>query len=218
MLKKAGVSYVALFSSPSVADCDSVVLDDYAGVTEAMRYLFSLGHRSIAFCRAVEGEHIHPREQAYRQCMEQSGLPILPHFLVPNISDAREAGLQVMEKVFQTEPVPTAIFAGNDQTALLCVKFLNALGKRIPRDISVVGFDNLRFTEHLSVPLTTVDQPKREMGRRAVEMLLERLELGIAPEPRVERFRPHLVIRDSCGISPLPENSLSDRTAELASL
>lgn len=203
LLKSAGIPYVGLFSSPSTADCDSVLLDDDGGVIEAMRYLFSLGHRHIAFCKAVAGDRMHPREAAYRQFLSDNGLELPPHFLVDSPSGSKSDQRDLMHFVFNTEPAPTAIFAGNDQTALLCMKELAKMGKRIPGDVSVVGFDNLRFTEYLPIPLTTVDQPKREMGRRAVEMLLERIELGLTPEPRMERFHPHLVIRDSCGVAPL---------------
>lgn len=74
---------------------------------------------------------------------------------------------------------------------------------RVPEDVSVVGFDNLSFTEHLTTPLTTVDQPKQEIGRRAVELLLERIELTNHGEARHEVFNPHLIIRESCAINNL---------------
>jgi GntR family transcriptional regulator, arabinose operon transcriptional repressor len=212
-LRAAGIPYVALFNSPSAADCDSVVLDDHGGVIEAMRYLYSLGHRHIAFCRAVTGSYAHPRERAYSEFLAQSGLPSPSQFLVPSISPGRE-GAQILKELLQSKPAPTAILAGNDDTALMCYKYLTSLGKQVPRDISLVGFDNLRFTEHLPTPLTTVDQPKREMGRRALDMLLERMELGVSSTPRIERFRPHLVIRESCGIATgRPETS---KNVELA--
>jgi len=73
---------------------------------------------------------------------------------------------------------------------------------RVPQDIAVIGFDNMRFTEHLPVALTTVDQPKLEMGRRAAELLLERIEIGVAGPPRAETYEPRLIIRDSCAIAP----------------
>jgi DNA-binding LacI/PurR family transcriptional regulator len=72
-----------------------------------------------------------------------------------------------------------------------------------------VGFDNLRLVEHLPVPLTTVDQPKHEMGRRAAELLFERLEAGPGLPVRREVFTPHLVIRDSSSIAPRAEEALA---------
>jgi DNA-binding LacI/PurR family transcriptional regulator len=211
LLRAVGIPYVALFNSPSAADCDSVILNDHGGILEAMRYLYSLGHRQIAFCRAVTGNYAHPRERAYSEFLSQNGLPSPPQYLVPSIAGGD--GLQILRELFRGEPAPTALLAGNDHTALMCHKYLTTLGKQVPRDVSLVGFDNLRFTEHLQTPLTTVDQPKREMGRRALEMLLEQIEFGVSSTPRIERFRPHLVIRESCSIAPARTDAFKERTA-----
>jgi LacI family transcriptional regulator len=89
---------------------------------------------------------------------------------------------------------------------MVVMKHLSDLGIRVPQEVSVVGFDNLRFTEHLPVPLTTVDQPTQEMGRRAVELLLERIEVGKNRPSRREVFHPHLIIRDSCAIACTSEH------------
>lgn len=199
-LREAATPYVALFNSPSTADCDSVILDDRGGVVEALRYLCSLGHRQIAYCRAMTGTYTHPRENAYREFLEQNQLSVPSRFCVPSLAALGPDAFRVFKELFRGVPTPTAILAENDDTALMCHKFLNTLGKQVPRDVSLVGFDNLRFTEHLPIPLTTVDQPKREMGRRAFEILLDRMEFGFSSSPRLERFRPQLVIRESCSI------------------
>ncbi|MFN8687062.1 MAG: substrate-binding domain-containing protein [Acidobacteriota bacterium] len=103
-------------------------------------------------------------------------------------------------------PAPTACLAGNDHVALLLLKSLAALKVRVPEQFSVVGFDNLRLVEHLPVPLTTVDQPKQEMGRRAAELLFERVQSGPSLPVRSEVFTPRLVIRESSSISPRSED------------
>jgi DNA-binding LacI/PurR family transcriptional regulator len=171
-----------------------------------MRYLLSLGHRHVAFCRAVPGEEPHPREREYRRFMAENKSPVAPHFVVPCESLADTGCRATLEHLFRQLPRPTALFACNDQVALVVMKHLSGLGIKVPQEVSVVGFDNLRFTEHLPVPLTTVDQPTREMGRRAVELLLERIEVSRDRPRRSEVFHPHLIIRDSCAMAYTPEH------------
>ena len=166
-----------------------------------MRYLRSLGHRRIAFCRPAPGRCPHPREKAYLDFMARMDCPAPPRYLIPYEWLDDDSAAENLQAMIQEPLAPTAFFAGNDRAALLLLKRLAELGLRVPEDVSVAGFDNLRFTEYLPVPLTTVDQPKQEMGRRVVELLLERIELG-ASAPQVKVFQPHLVIRESCGVPP----------------
>lgn len=213
-LEAASIPFVLLFAVPRRARFDTVVVDDWAGVSELMRYLLSLGHRRIAFCRPVPGNEPHPRERAYVEIMRQNELEVPERFLVPFESLDGGLGEETLQKLLTIQPRPTAIFAGNDRTALLVLKHLASLQVKVPDQVSVAGFDNLRFTADLPVPLTTVDQPKQEMGRRAVELLLERIELGRSTAPRQEVFRPRIVIRDSCSIAPASGLSLLASRAE----
>ena len=205
-LDAAGIPYVVLFSSPAEVACDSVVVDDREGVDQIMRYLLSLGHRNVAFCRAVPGEDPHPREREYRRFMEHNDLPVAPHLVLAYESLSDAACRATIENLFAQLPRPTALVGCNDRVAIVVMKHLSGLGIKVPQEVSVVGFDNLRFTEHLPVPLTTVDQPTQEMGRRAVELLLERIEVGKNRPPRREVFHPHLIIRESCAIACTPEH------------
>jgi DNA-binding LacI/PurR family transcriptional regulator len=198
-LEKAGIPIVLLFSAPAEARFDAVILDERAGVEQVLRYLYSLGHQRIAFCRPLADGKVHPREAAFREVTARAGLALAEEYILP--FQALEEGRGALEKLLALAEPPTAIFAGNDRVALMVLKHLSALGVRVPEEISLAGFDNLLFTEHLPVPLTTVDQPKAAMGRRAVEMLLERVEMDFGPEIRREVFQPHLVIRDSCGMA-----------------
>jgi len=206
LLDAASIPYVVLFSSPGEVACDSVMVDDRAGVDQIMRYLLSLGHRHVAFCRAVPGDDPHPREREYRRFMQHNELPVPPHFILGYQALTDAACRATLEHLFGQAPRPTALVGCNDRVAMVVMKHLSDLGIKVPQEVSVVGFDNLRFTEHLPVPLTTVDQPTQEMGRRAVELLLERIEGAKDRPPRREVFHPHLIIRDSCAIACAPEN------------
>jgi LacI family transcriptional regulator len=200
-LEEASIPFIFLFATPGEAQFDTVALDDRSGVDDLMRYLFSLGHRRIAFCRPNEGGNMHPREQAFRSIMETAGLALPASFVISLETLTALRAPEALKRLFSGRNAPTAVFAGNDRTALLLLKRLAHLGISVPDQVSIVGFDNLRFTEDLPVALTTVDQPKQDMGRRAVELLLEKIELGRSNEPRKEIFRPRLVIRASCAIA-----------------
>jgi DNA-binding LacI/PurR family transcriptional regulator len=200
-LREAEIPYVALFSSPTPSECDSVVLDEYAGVEQAMRYLYSLGHRRIAMCRVVPGDSPHPREQAFLKFMDRAGLAVPKRFMISQEALTESDGNRTVEELFRESDAPTAIFSGNDRNALIALRHLRNYGLQIPEDVSLVGFDNLRLTDHLEVPLTTVDQPKQAMGRRALELLLERIEFGVTSAPVTDVFQSHLVVRESCAIA-----------------
>lgn len=203
-LEAAGIPTVVLFTAERLPNCDSIALDDRAGVEQALRYLMSLGHRRIGFVRPVAAGLVHLRETHYKDFLQQQQL-CSPDASIIDILDRDETTIRKeLEKLLNPNNLdrPTAFLCGNDHVALMLMKQTGALGLKIPQDLSIVGFDNLRFVEHLSVPLTTVDQPKQEMGRRAAEMLFERINTKATTPPRHEVFRPHLVIRDSCAIPP----------------
>jgi DNA-binding LacI/PurR family transcriptional regulator len=202
LLGDSGIPLVCLYGDPADYPCDWVAIDEVEGVQQVIQYLRSLNHSRIAFCRAVAGDRPHPRELAFHQVMQQCKLGLPENFVIPLEQIDSIGGAGRLKDLLGLEAPPTAIFAGNDRVAMIVLKHLASLDVSVPEQVSVIGFDNVRFTEHLPVPLTTVDQPKREMGRRAVDLLLERVELtGTSTSPRREVFHPHLIIRNSCQIA-----------------
>lgn len=200
LLRQARIPAVLLFSSSRNADWDSVVLEDQAGVEQALRYLVSLGHRQIAYCPPLDEQSAHPRDDHYREFLRRS-LPGKKPCVFHVVGRSDEQVTAALRALLADPDAPTACFAGNDHVAVRILKCLAALKVKVPAEFSVVGFDNLRLVEHLPVPLTTVDQPKQEMGRRAAELLFERLELGPDTPARREVFSPHLVIRESASLA-----------------
>ncbi len=195
-VERAGIPCVWMFSAPAKSESDTVVLDEPEGVQQALRYLFSLGHQRIAFWRPLPEGDTHPREHAWREAMRKAGTAIPSGYAIPYERLDDVAG------TLAAIPRPTAILSGNDHVALVLLRELARAGIRVPGDISVIGYDNLSFSGHLAIPLTTVDQPKAEMGRRAAELLFDRIEVGIRGRARHEVFEPRLVIRESCGVAP----------------
>ncbi len=195
-LRASGIPVVLVFNVTMECPFDSVVIDQHAGVMQVLRYLFSLGHQRIAFCRPLESSRLTLRETFFLEIMAEAGHAVPNDFRIA-LEDL-EAGPEVLRRLLARKQRPTAIFAGNDKVALIVMKRLNEIGCRVPQDISLVGFDNLSYTEHLPVPLTTVDQPKDLLGRRASELLFERMEQGSGLPARREVYQPRLVIRGSC--------------------
>ena len=106
--------------------------------------------------------------------------------------------VEPLREFLAQSPRVRAVFAVNDQLALAVYKSARELGLRIPDDLAVVGFDNLDFTMHLDVPLTTVEQPAQEMGYQAVEALVRRMN-GAATTYQQIILPTRLIIRHSCG-------------------
>jgi DNA-binding LacI/PurR family transcriptional regulator len=200
LIQDRRIPYVALFNAASSARCDSVSVDDFTGIYQAMRYLASLGHKAIGFCRPVRGEAPHPRETAYVQYNTEAGILHPRRSIISLEMLGEKRYTHELAALLNGDHAPTAFVAGNDQTALLLMRRLQDLGRRVPEDISIIGFDNLAFTEFLPVALTTINQPTREMGRRAVEMLLEHINLASDSTGRTDVFETHLIIRDSCAV------------------
>ena len=99
--------------------------------------------------------------------------------------------------------LPDAIICGNDQTAIGAMRELQAAGIRVPADVAVVGFDDIRLSALFTPPLTTIRQPMQLLGERACSRLLQRIADPSLP-PRTERLPTELIIRESCGCGPSP--------------
>jgi LacI family transcriptional regulator len=167
-----------------------VKTDDVAGGRLAADHLRDLGHREVA----VAGNLLTSSQVARRF----DGFGTSPRTFSTEswgIADGRAvgaalAGLPAAER-------PTAIMCGNDLIAIGVLLELARHGIRVPDDISIVGFDDLSWSEAATVPLTTVRQPREELGRRAVRMLLDEIDHGDAHEHRHELLVPELVVRES---------------------
>ena len=100
------------------------------------------------------------------------------------------------------EPHPTAVFGANDLMTMSLVRLLKNRKLRIPQDMAVLGFDDWEWAPYLSTPITVVAQPSYEMGRRATERLIQRIQNHLPDAPPVlEYYPPTLIVRRSCGES-----------------
>jgi DNA-binding LacI/PurR family transcriptional regulator len=176
---------------------DSVTNDDVAGAKLAVRHLEQLGHRRIAHIDGGRGAGAAARRRGYVREMERLGLE--PHVVPGEFTD--EAGVRAAERLLDGNSLPTAVFAANDLVAAGALDRFEDSGLRIPRDISIIGYDNtfLAALHHMS--LTTIDQPRPQIGRLALMTLVERID-GLRSDAVHHRVEPSLVVRRTTGPPP----------------
>jgi LacI family transcriptional regulator len=121
-----------------------------------------------------------------------------------------QAGYEFGQKLFKLSDPPTAVFCTNNKLLLGFVRAMGEVGARCPEEISVVGFDDFAWTENFHPRLTVVSQPARELGRRAMQLLLERVQNKVdesLKEPRKVVLKPELRVRESTAAAVLPSGA-----------
>jgi len=181
-------------SSPGV---DSVLTDDVHGAELAVAYLVELGHRRIVHIDGGRNPGSRPRRQGYERAMDAAGLARL---VVPG-DFSESSGAEAAGKLLKLAKLPTAVLTSNDMAAAGAMDRLVEAGYSIPGDISIVGYDNTSLAQLRQVSLTTVNQPREEMGRLAMQSVLERIE-GERTETVSHVTTPTLVVRRSSGPAP----------------
>jgi LacI family transcriptional regulator len=185
-----------VFVSRSIAGLEdrSVDIANLRGAHEATRHLVALGHRRIAHVSGPAWHrHAIDRRSGYEQALAQAGIELDPSLVVEG--DFEEAsGAQAVDALLGARLEFTALFAANDQMAMGAMAALTRYGLRVPADVSVVGFDDLRFAAFLAPPLTTVRQPALQIGLAAAQAAA-RLLAG--EPPRLPSFATELVLRQS---------------------
>ncbi len=177
-------------AGPAVVDTDNL-----RGGREATAHLIALGHRRIGYLRGRDDlESARLREEGYREALASAGLDIDESLIVTGEFQQAEAAEGTSALLDLADP-PTAIFASNDVSAIEAIRVATARGLRVPRDLSVVGFDDIPAAASATPPLTTVRQPLVDMGRAAVDLLVRMIEDDAGPDH--VRMPSELIVRAS---------------------
>jgi LacI family transcriptional regulator len=192
------ISVPIVFVDRRVPDQYSVCTDNFLGGRLAARHLATLGHRVIGLlCGEPSVQNVIERIQGFQLELQRFGLEIPEAYKAKGRQDL-QLGLRITD-LLQLEPRPTAIFATNDIVAIGAWRKLVESGFRIPRDISIVGFDDISISRFLVPPLTTVAQPYREIGAKAVALLVNLVQPGDTTMPADKNviLTPTLKVRGS---------------------
>ncbi|MEH6576959.1 MAG: LacI family DNA-binding transcriptional regulator [Amphritea sp.] len=185
----------------NVHKVDQIVIDNEAGIKQAISHLISLGHSNIAYISGPQTiSDGYQRYQAFRKEMETSGVGLNEELIV--YADAfTEDGGRIAAQALLTRDKPfTAVVAANDLIALGCINVLEKAGLRCPQDVSVIGYNNMPYLDQFKKPLTTVGIPRMEMGVKAAQTILERLKNPGAPIQNIV-CQPVLLVRESTAIA-----------------
>ncbi len=197
ILKEADCPYVRIASVSLDEPACMVVTHDSRGAAGAARHLAGLGHRRVAFISGPDSfRSSHERGQGFREGLAEHGLTLDDAYIRQG-AYTFESGVEAAHSLLTMPEPPTAIFAGNDEMAIGVMKAARDIGLDVPRDLSIVGFDDLPMASRVWPNLTTVRLPIRDMGRMAAEKLTARSR-GLDPATLVQpTVDPSLVVRDS---------------------
>lgn len=153
----------------------TVHIDNLTAAFDAVNYLHELGHQRIGCIAGPEEMPLcHYRLQGYVQALRRSGITVDPHYIARG-NFTYEAGASALEQLLALPKPPTAVFCHSDIMALGALSWAKRQGLKVPEDLSIIGFDNISLAEFCDPPLTTVSQPRFDIGREAMMLLLNQL-------------------------------------------
>ena len=195
-----GVPFVSLDRDIDFPGAPRVHVNHRGGAQLATQHLLALGHRAIVHISGPPQLRVsRERLAGYRSALKAAGVKWDDRLKVGG-DFSEEGGYSGIERLLGKAVQFTAVFAANDLSAIGAIAALKRHGRRVPEDVSVVGFDDIHLAAYASPPLTTVRQPSLEMGRRATEILLEAIADGGTTSRSADHvFDGELVVRESTG-------------------
>ena len=204
----SGVFVVFLDRPVPNINADAVLLDNTRGARECVRHLLQLGHRRIAIITGpLALQNARERLQGYEEALYESDIPLDPELILQG--DYRlESGERLAKQLIKGKSAASAVFVCNGVMTVGVLNAFEELGIQCPQDISVATFDDLTLDHSSHSHLTAVVQPTYDMGVRAANLLIERIEGKLTGAPTVLRVVPTLVVRDSTRAYQLQDSEL----------
>ncbi|CAN5494652.1 LacI family DNA-binding transcriptional regulator [soil metagenome] len=207
-----GIPVVLLDRGSRTHTMCSVAVDDVLGGRLAVTHLLEQGHRRIAFVGGPQSiEQVTDRRHGAEQALADAGLPGTLVVIGTQALQVAE-GQQAARRLLQLDDRPTAVFCANDLLALGVLRELTRQGLRVPEDLAIIGYDDIDFAAAAAVPLSSISQPREELGRSGAQLLLEEAEQGGSHRHRQVVFSPELIVRESSShrIAPQAAQSLAE--------
>lgn len=200
LLRQARIPNIVLEHDLPGVDC--IANDDHTGGRLAVQHLLDLGHRRIALIRRVPSSALSSERFAgYRQALEEAGIDFDPALVVQSEAGPA-AGCKAMQQLLALPQRPTAVITHNDVLALGALHAAWQAGLSVPRELSLVGYDDIQSSAFLVPPLTTVQFPKEGMGREAAEQILRLVQQEGGASPQTRLLPVKLVVRASTAPPP----------------
>lgn len=176
-------------------DNGRLIVKEYEGAYQAVSLFIKNGHTKIGMLKETTGYYqLEERFNGYRHALKDHGIPFNGKYVEQGELTV-QGGYEASKRLLKHKDL-TAIFCGNDAMAIGCYQAIDELGKKIPDDISVIGFDGLKLSEYMIPQLTTVKQPSSDIGFYAARFLIDTIEF---PQRKVPNkvFETKLIIRES---------------------
>jgi LacI family transcriptional regulator len=203
-LLQAGIPLVIVDRATTTGSTCTVSVDDISGGRAVGVHLIDQGHRRVAFVGGPDVQQVHERREGVERGLllgdRHSILSVIPTEGL-TVADGRTAAQSIVAT--QATQRPTAVFCANDLVAIGLLQGLISRGLRVPEDVAVVGYDDIEFASAAVVPLTSVRQPRAELGRTAARLLLSEIAAADEETSHIHqqvRFTPELIVRDSSAL------------------
>lgn len=218
-LRLRKVPLVFIDVGPNAPRVSNIRVDYQHGIRQAVQHLAALRHTEISFIAGpAHLKSAVARREAFEHSMQEIGLKVAPELIVLG-DHTMEGGMRALAELMALRMRPTAVLCSNDMSAIGVMRQAYDLGISVPRDLSIVGFDDIRFSEFVTPPLTTVQMSQVELARIAFTALMNEVTVEAPSEARKEyTLRTNLVLRLSTALVPADVGRGRRRTASLASI